>query len=64
MGKEETFFMLAVGNGTTWGRLKPNTKIQKNNIQKILNFYPRFESAPGQPPFPTTQNLKKLLPIC
>ena len=47
MGKEETFFMLAVGNGTTWGRLKPNTKIQKNNIQKILNFYPRFESAPG-----------------
>ena len=47
MGKEETFFMLAVGNGTTWGRLKPNTKIQKNNIQKILDFYPRFESAPG-----------------
>ena len=47
MGNEETFFMLAVGNATSWGRPKPNTKIQKNNIQKILNFYPRFESALG-----------------
>ena len=41
-------------------------KFQENKILKKLNFEfcLSFKSVPGQPPFPTTQNPKKLFPIC
>ena len=29
---------IVVGNGATWSRLEAKVKIQKNKIQKILNF--------------------------
>ena len=35
---EKVYSSLLKRNGDTWGRLEPMTKIQKNKIQKILNF--------------------------
>ena len=35
---EKVYSSLLKRNGATWGRLEPMTKIQKNKIQKILNF--------------------------
>ena len=28
-----------MGNGATWGRLKPKTKIHKKKVQKIFKFW-------------------------
>ena len=51
-----------VGNGATWGKLKPETKIQINEKKsKNFEFCLSYESASGYPPFPTTKNLKKYL---
>ena len=46
---------LVVGNGVTWDKFEPRTKIQEN---KIVIFCPSFKSVAGQIPFPTTQNSK------
>ena len=38
-----------VGNGATYDRYEPRTKIQENKMEKILNFgfCPRFKSVSG-----------------
>ena len=51
--------MTVVGNGATWDRFEPKTKIsRKQNLIFNSGFCARFRAFSGFPPFPAAHNPK------
>ena len=51
--------MTVVGNGATWDRFEPKTKIsRKQNLIFNFRFCGRFRAFLGFPPFPAAHNPK------